>query len=244
MKIIRSYAKTVPIWLLLFTLILPIAADGVFPQASADGGTAYRDRLLFLGESTTYHLRARGVLTGGTATDRVIAPRSGTMMLDRRILSSRVLEPQSGKEMTVTDAIAARQPEILVLSFGLNGIVGFLADHSRYSVPYRALIRAVHEVSPETIVILQTVYPVAEAPAEWKFDRSPAEINQGILELNRILPEIAEAEGAYVVDTAATVRGEDGYLRAEYSSDGIHLTRAGYEQVLLCLQTHPVEVAR
>lgn len=238
--IIRSAWKTVPIWLLLVALTLPASAAGVFLEKSDDGGAAYRDRLLFLGESTTCHLRSRGVLTGGTGTDRVLAPDSGTMMLNRRTLSAQITEPRSGKKMSVEEAVALRRPEILVVSFGLNGIVGFLAEKERYTESYRALIRGIRRASPETAVVLQTVYPVAERPAEWKFDRTPAEINRGIEMLNAWLPEIAGSEGVFLADTASVLKGENGYLREEFSADGIHLTRAGYEQVLFYLQTHRI----
>ena len=88
---------------------------------------------------------------------------------------------------------------------------------------------------PPGHLVLQTVYPVAAAPTEWKFDRTPAEINRGIAVLNGLLPGIAVSEGACLADTAAVLRGPDGFLRAEYSADGIHLTRAGYEAVLNAL---------
>lgn len=244
MKPIVAFFKTVPTVLLLLALLLtlPTSADGVFTERSENGGTAYRNRLFFFGESTTAHLRSRGVLEGGTSTDRVIAARSGTMMLNRRTPSAHVVEPRSGKEMTVTEAVAALRPEILVLSFGLNGIVGFLSAKESYTEPYRALIRTVRKVSPETVVILQTVYPVANDPSEWKFHQSPAEINRGIERLNGWLPEIAASEGAFLADTASVLRDGDGFLRKDYSADGIHLTREGYEQVLLYLETHMAEV--
>ena len=235
MKQIRSICKAVPIVLLLLSALLPVSAQEPSPTG-AESGAVDRGRLVFVGESTTAHLRARGVLPGGTATDQVLAPRSGTMTLDRRVLSARVVEPRSGEELPLVEAVARRRPEILVLSFGLNGILGFLARPADYTEPYRALIRAVHEVSPGTAVVLQTVYPVAERPAEWKFDRSPAAINAGIAELNRLLPQIA-AEGALVADTAAVLRDENGFLRAGYTTDGIHLDRDGYEAVLSALDS-------
>ena len=243
MKPIHLIFKTVSTVFLVLALILPASAGGGFLDPSKEGGTDYRDRLLFLGESTTAHLRSRGVLAGGTSTDRVLAPKSGTMMLNRRILSARVIEPQSGKEMTIPEAVAARRPEILVLSFGLNGILGFVSQKDSYLQPYKTLIRGIRSASPETVIILQTVYPVAEHPTEWTFSQAPDEINRAIETVNAYLPEIAEAEGVFIADTASVLRDANGYLRADFSSDGIHLTRSGYEAVLGYLQTHCVEVA-
>lgn len=243
MKAIHLIFKTVLTVFLVFALILPASSSGVFLDPSKDGGTDYRDRLFFLGESTTAHLRSRGVLAGGTSTDRVLAPKSGTMMLSRRILSARVIEPQSGKEMTISEAVAARRPEILILSFGLNGILGFVSQKDSYLEPYKALIRGIRAASPQTVIVLQTVYPVAEHPTEWKFSQTPAEINLAIETVNAYLPEIAQSENVFIADTASVLRDGNGYLRADFSSDGIHLTRAGYEAVLFYLQTHCVEVA-
>lgn len=244
MKPIKMIFKTVSTVFLVLALILPASAGGVFLDPSKDGGTDYRDRLLFLGESTTAHLRSRGVLIGGTSTDRVLAPKSGTMMLNRRILSARVIEPQSGKEMTIPEAVALRRPEILVLSFGLNGILGFVSQKDAYLEPYKALIREIRSASPETVIVLQTVYPVAQNPTEWKYSQTPAEINRAIETVNAYLPEIAESESVFIADTASVLRDANGYLRADFSADGIHLTRAGYEAVLFYLQTHRVEVAK
>ena len=55
-----------------------------------DAGSAYLDRFVFFGESTTYHLKSRGVLSGGTATTQVWAPDSGTVNLDDTVTTLRI----------------------------------------------------------------------------------------------------------------------------------------------------------
>ena len=39
------------------------------------------DKFIFLGESTTYHLKSRGVLSGGTQTTQVWAPKAELLCL-------------------------------------------------------------------------------------------------------------------------------------------------------------------
>ena len=200
------------------------------------------NRLLFLGESTTAHLRSRGVLSGGTHTTQVLANESGTLMLSARLLTTRVTEPVSRQSLPIPDAIALRKPEILVLSFGLNGIAYFSDHPEEYLERYRSLICAVKKASPQTTVVVQTIYPVAQNPDEWKYDQPPVLINRKITGLNALLPSLAAQTGAILIDTASVLPDENGFLRTDYSADGIHLTRSGYCAVLNYLETKLGEV--
>ena len=226
--------QTVLLSILLGLISLPVSAE--------KQEEPLRDRLLFLGESTTAHLRSRGVLAGGTSTTQVLANESGTLMLSARLLSTRVIEPLSRRSLTIPEAIAARKPEFLVLSFGLNGISTFSAHPQRYTGLYADLIEVVREASPNTTVVLQTIYPVAKDQTEWKYDQSPGEINLEIAKLNALLPSLAKQTGAILVDTASVLPDADGYLRTDYSADGIHLTRLGYRKVLDYLEEKLEEV--
>lgn len=235
MKTIRYFILQTVLLSVLFGLFsLPISAEKQKEPLC--------DRLLFLGESTTAHLRSRGVLSGGTSTTQVLANESGTLMLSARLLSTRVIEPISRQSLPIPEAIALRKPEFLVLSFGLNGISYFSAHPERYTELYASLIETVKTVSPETVTVLQTIYPVAKYPAEWKYDQSPEQINREIAKLNAALPDLAAQTGAILIDTASVLPDADGYLRADYSADGIHLTRQGYLKVLEHLEKKLAEV--
>lgn len=206
------------------------------PQ-SPDRGRDYIDTMYFFGESTTAHLRARGVLTGGRETDRVWADESGTRMLSSRITSEPIVYPKTGEHLTVSEACGRAQPEILVLSFGLNGVMKFAADRDLYLNSYGRLIEAIQAASPKTRILVQTVYPVARADA---YSVDVDTLNAYLSRLNEWLPALAERyENLRVVDTASVLRGADGRLLPSYAEpDGIHLTRAAYEAVLTYLRTH------
>lgn len=204
---------------------------------TADAGEKYIDRMVFVGESTTAHLRSRGVLRGGTQTEQVWSNASNTMTLDLNILQKTVRYPVSGVEMTIPEAAAIAKPEMLVLSFGMNGIYGFAKNLDLYSVAYGKLIDAIHTASPDTVVILQTVYPVATN--QTTFQDGAATVNEYAARLNGKLTDIAAAHDAYVVDTASCLYGAGGMLRADYQSgDGIHLTADAYRAILAYLRTH------
>lgn len=204
---------------------------------TADAGEHYVDRMIFVGESTTAHLRSRGVLRGGTQTEQVWSNASNTMMLDLNILQKTIRYPVSGVEMTIPEAAAIAKPEMLVLSFGMNGIYGFVKNLDLYGVAYGKLIDAIHASSPDTVVILQTIYPLAANQAT--FQDGAATVNDFARRLNERLTVIAEAHDAYVVDTASCLYGAGGLLRTDYQSgDGIHLTAEAYRAVLNYLRTH------
>ena len=198
------------------------------------------DRLVFFGESTTAHLRARGVLTGGSQTKHVWANESGTMMLDLEILKKKITYPETGESLTIEQAVTRKKPDYMVLSFGVNGLINFHSNPKLYASSYAKLIGAIRTASPDTVVILQTVYPVGVN--QTSFSQDAVTLNGYINELNEQLLTIAEQSGAYVVDTASCLKDADGNLSAEYAtSDGLHLTAAAYEAVLHELRTHAVQ---
>lgn len=205
--------------------------------ATADMGQPYIDSMIFVGESTTAHLRSRGVLTGGKNTKQVWSNASNTMALDLNILQKTIDYPETAQAMTIPAAAAVAQPKFIVLNFGVNGIQTFGKNEKLYTTAYGKLIDAIHEASPNTVVLLQTVYPVAAN--QTTFGEGAATINGYIKRLNEILPDIATAHNAYVVDTASVLVGSDGNLRSDYQTgDGIHLTEAAYLQILNYLRTH------
>lgn len=212
------------IWLL--ALLLFAAPIPSFAAPEPDWSRVY-----FLGESTTAHLRRRGNLLGHYAATNVLAPDSGTLLLSSRTLL-QAIHLQSGEKTSILEAIQQTQPPILILSFGLNGIVGFYASETRYAALYKNLIRQIQTVSPDTRIALQTIYPVAKEQTQWRFSVLPKQVNEWIGHLNLRLAVLADEADVLLFDTAALLRDESGYLKPEFSADGIHLTSAGYDVIL------------
>ena len=211
-----------------------------------DAGMDYQNSLVFFGESTSAHLKSRGVLSGGKKTEQVWANESGTMLLSPKILSQTIVYPKTGEHLTITQAVEREKPPYIVLSFGLNGIVGFAKSKNAYLESYQALIDAIQKASPRTAIILQTVYPVTSPvdASDWHFSESPEEINRMIDLINGYLPTLAEANtGVRIADTASVLRDANGMLRRELATeDGIHLRAEAYTQILCYLRTHAYHI--
>lgn len=220
--------------------------NDIFLAETPDAGVEYQDQLIFLGESTTAHLAHRGELTGGKQTSQIWADESGTMLLSPKLTSQMIRYPKTGDRITISEAAALEKPAYIVLSFGLNGIIGFAKNNETYLQSYQKLIDAIQSASPKTAIILQTVYPVT-APTDgskWDFSCSVEEVNHMIDNLNALLPKLANANtGVKIADTASVLKDASGALKAEYSSgDGIHLNANAYTQILCYLRTHAYHI--
>ena len=87
--------------------------------------------------------------------------------------------------------------------------------------------------------MIQSVSPVAEAAhqRDWKFSVSPREINRRLTELNSRLRDFCASDPTLTyADTAAALTDPAGFLRAEFTTDGIHLTASAYAALLGALR--------
>lgn len=214
------------------------AEEGI--QTATDASTESIERLFFFGESTTAHLcRRGGVLDTPSDAMRVLRDESGTRMLDRRILSSPVLLKSGNgetKKVSFSDAVKTLTPEHLVLSFGLNGIMGFIRNPQSFTDAYTILIQGIRNASPNTHIILQSVYPVR---ASMGYSVDVDTLNTHIRTLNTWIKELSVQEKTDFVDTASVLRDQNGALLPQYDAgDGIHLTNEAYRQILSYLSTH------
>ncbi len=195
---------------------------------TADAGDDYISRLVFIGDSTTYGLKAYDVLDGS----QVWTPSSGTLALFNQSIAT-IVYPATGEEIPITDAIGRAKPEYVVLTIGVNGVS--MMDEEQFKSEYTALIERIQSVSPDTKIICNSIYPV-----EASYEAKDNGINNTVIDrANGWILEIAEATGTHYTNSASVLKGSDGKLVSEYGNgDGIHLCAAGFERVLDYLKTH------
>ncbi len=226
----KTWLKLFTVCLLLCALTVPTQAERGEPFVLSNTNEDTLAGVFFFGESTTAHLaRAGGVLDSDEYRSKVLRDESGTRYLDMRILSSPVF--YQGEKISFADAIEKAQPRVLVLSFGLNGITRWSRDPDAFLRNYRALIDGVLERSPNTKILLQSVYPTGENTC---FSLPTDELNQKISNLNMHISTLAEQyKSVDYVNTAALLAVESGSLSPVYDSgDGIHLTNDAYRVIL------------
>jgi lysophospholipase L1-like esterase len=201
-------------------------------QPTEDAGQEYIDKIVFLGDSTTYGLKFYGMLSGGKDTNRVWTPQSGTLTLNFW-KTTGVVYPETGTEIVMTEAVTLSKPEILCITLGVNGIT--MLDETAFKKTYADMVRALQEASPETKIIINSMYPV-EAIYEAKNNGIN---NERISAANEWLKAVAAETGTKYAETNLGLMDENGKLKAEMGNgDGIHLGPDGFNKVLEYLRTH------
>ncbi len=215
-------------------------ADPNLPEGE-DMGQEYIDSFVFLGESTTAHLKNRGVLSGGSQTKQVWSTKSGTLMLDRTTAECRIVYPESGEELDLYQAALRKKPEYMLLTFGLNGAAVNVRRGAEYFKGcYSSLIDTISSASPNTVILLGSCFPVARNMDMSRHSVSAGELNEYIKILNSWTLELAGERRLGYLNTAEVLCDTEGYLFDSYQAgDGYHLTREAYIEILKYIRTHP-----
>ena len=209
---------------------LSLYPDTVLAE-TADAGQAYIDKIVFLGDSTTYGLRAYKMLAGGKDTTQVWTPKTGTLTLSQASFAT-IVYPETDEELTIADAVAKKKPEYLIITLGVNGVSFMKEDY--FKSEYKKIIESVQTASPDTKIICQSIFPVAKSYA--RLDS----INNDLIDAaNKWICEIAAECGVKYLDTNSALRDADGWLPEDYhNGDGMHLQTNSFTIELNNIRTH------
>ena len=213
--------------------VQPPEDDGVTLPLTPDAGTAYQDKIIFVGDSLTAHLINREVLTGGTNTKQVWRCENNMMNLNSEITSVKIIYPGTGEKMTIAEAAGKAKPEIMVITLGTDWGVSYLSE-SEFKSCYAGLVQAVQKASPKTKIILQSIFPVTAACVNLD--------NTKIDTANKWVKAVAAENGCRYLDTQSILKDDKNCLKENYcnSSDGIHMGREAYVAILEYIRTHAI----
>ena len=206
--------------------------DPVILTETSDAGMDYQNSIIFVGDSLTAHIRSRGVLTGGTATKQVWCPENNMMNLNSEVTAAKIVYPETGEKMTVAEAAGKAKPAVMVITLGTDWGVSYLPE-SEFKECYSNLIRDIQKASPDTKIILQSIFPVAQACKTLD--------NAKIDTANKWVKAIASENGCRYLDTQSILKDDKNFLKEEYAeSDGIHLHKNAYVAILEYIRTHAI----
>ena len=207
------------------------ATDPVILTETSDAGMTYQDKIIFVGDSLTAHLINRGVLTGGTNTKQVWRCENNMMNLNSEVTAAKIIYPETGEKMTVAQAAAKAKPEIMIITLGTDWGVSYLSEEEFKSC-YTDLIKGIQAASPNTKIILQSIFPVTQSCTTLD--------NAKIDTANKWVKAIAAESGCRYLDTQTVLKDDKNCLKAEYcnSNDGIHMGKNAYEVILQYIRTH------
>ena len=208
---------------------LPETDDPPEPFAPVpEGGPVedtYFEDTAFLGDSRTegFHLYS-GLKTGAYYCSVGATVES---------VFSKAVETPAGK-MPLLDAMAKEDFGKIYVMLGVNELGWSKTETFRDQ--YAKVIDRLHSDHPDAEIILQTILPVSA-----KQEKKKTYVNNGrIAAYNEVIFQLAEEKDCALVDAAEAVTDENGCLRAEWNSDGVHLNVKGCRAWLEYLRTHPV----
>ncbi|MBQ8340757.1 MAG: hypothetical protein IJY22_00085 [Clostridia bacterium] len=222
------------IFLFLAVLVLLLPIGGCRAKAAEVNETQdFLSELTFLGDSITAHMQQRSPLS----PKQIWATKERYLNLDSRITYARIVAPDTGNEETIASVAARLQPRYLVITLGVDYGVYYYRDKPQtFRLYYEKLISAIEKASPNTVIVLQSIFPVAQSSA--------VITNEMIAKANAVIANIAEDRGLCFIDQTAVLSDPNGYLRPEYcySDDGIHLTAKAYDAILEHLKANETRI--
>ena len=141
------------------------------------------------------------------------------------------------EEELIADVTARLKPHYLVITLGIDyGVYYYRERPDLFAHYYEKLVCSIQAASPETHVILQSIFPVGRT--------SRSITNQMVQSANAVIKGIAERRSLVFVNATEVLCDSQGYLREEYcySEDGIHLTASAYDAILNHLKTYESEI--
>ena len=113
-----------------------------------------------------------------------------------------------------------------------------IRDSDSFVSEYEALVDTAKKYQPDADIYLLSVTPVS---AEVSDKAEDGLTNDNIVEINKLIKEVAEDKDVIYCDIFSAVANSKGELPASAASDGIHFDRSYYEKCRISVSyTHLV----
>lgn len=178
----------------------------------------------FFGNSLVDGLR----LYGGLSHGDFYAVQSASVV---NVGTTKASALNDGTAATLLQTLAQKQYSRIYILLGINEI-GF--ETSYFIDLYRRMLDQIAESEPHASIYIMGLTPVSKA----KSDEGALFSMDRVREYNAALRDLAEERQCWYVDLVDALADADGYLPADQSVDGIHLTADKYPEWADYLRTH------
>lgn len=185
---------------------------------------------IFFGDSITEYCPLNEVYadyinqTGSIFINRGISGETTRSMLDR-----------------IESNVISLKPNNLVMLMGINDL-GEGVQEEQILDNVSTMIDLVKAQSPQTNIILEAVYPINTSDRAFVYENVQIgnRTNEMIQSLNKQLETLAKQKEVQFLNVNELLEDENGELKKEYTTDGLHLTIEGYlaikEKIVECLR--------
>jgi len=207
--------------------------DGLFTdvllEETEDGGKKYSDEFIFAGDSTALYYVINKQITGKRLWHKEgIDPETA--------LTNSIYINHIETNKTFIENFKEKKPAKVVMTLGTNSAAYMEPEY--FIKNYKKLIEGIKEVSPDTLIIIQSIPPIYSS-----YDAKTSGINNDkINKLNYYILEMCSELNVPFLNSAEALKNENGTLKDGYAiKDGIHLSKTGNEILMKYLETHMYE---
>ena len=156
---------------------------------------------------------------------------AATSMSVLAVDSLHVIQLENGSKGTIMQGIAQKPYGKVYILLGINEIgvdVGYFKD------AYATMLDGVRQSQPDADIYIMSLTPVSQ----YKSSTSDVFNMTRVEAFNKALYELSLEKGSYYIDLCDALAGEDGYLPAESTSDGVHFSASLYTVWANYLRSH------
>ncbi len=129
------------------------------------------------------------------------------------------------------------KPQTILVMAGINDLKSGISDEELLT-NYRTMVQTLKQKHPDSEVVIQSILPHGgESMTVEERDRLLAVSNEQIFKLNQKLATIAKEEQVLFLNLNPLFSNNEGMLRSDLTTDGLHLSPAGYLVWSAALQT-------
>ena len=200
--------------------------NDVILKETEDGGKKYSDEFIFAGDSTALYYVINKQITGKRLWHKEgIDPETA--------LTNSIYINHIDTKKTFVENFKEKQPEKVIMTLGTNSAA--YMEPAYFIKNYKKLLNEIKKVSPNTLIIIQSIPPVAKS-----YDSKTNTINNDkINKLNYYIAEMCQELKLPFLNSAESLKDSDGGLKdGYYIKDGIHLSKSGNEIMMKYFETH------
>lgn len=150
----------------------------------------------------------------------------------QNIYTEKCINAGGGEYISITDALEKEQYNKIFIMLGINEV---FRDPDWFYGHYAALIDHLRETEPDAEIYLHSILPVTETKSNSGYYNKA-----NVLSFNEQIVKLCEEKNVFYIDVYSHFADAEGYLPAEASSDGVHLTRPYYRVWSDYLKSHTI----
>nr|WP_199326183.1 SGNH/GDSL hydrolase family protein [Nostoc parmelioides] len=161
---------------------------------------------------------------------------------DRNWLNQGISGETSGGLLQRLNLFDKTQPETIFVMIGINDLIRGVNDEVILD-NQQQILRYLRKTHPKTKIFVQSILPHGAEDATWEGKEKLLAIpNSRIQKLNQQLRSIATKQSVTYLDLYPLFTNQKGNIRPEFTTDGLHLSPAGYVVWRTALQVYQQRV--